>query len=660
MSGSRNIMLGTAGHVDHGKTALVKMLTGCDTDTLPAEKQRGLTIELGFAPCRMRDERIVGIVDVPGHVDFIRNMVAGAQGVDVVLFVVAADDRVMPQTREHLDILTLMGVRRGLIALTKIDLVDAAMRRRAADEVRRFVRGTFLESAPICPVSNITGEGFEALGDALNAAADACPPRPCEGLFRLWVERVFPVRGFGMVVSGIPAGGQVRPGDRVQAIPSGQVGRVRRLEVYGQEASVGRAGECVALNLADLEPEAVGRGVLLAAEGTCEPVTMLEAQLTLLSRLPGAMKDRSEVHVHLGTAEAMADVCLLGEGLLEPGAAALVQLRLRKPLGAVIGERFMIRGSLGSLAEGRVTTLGGGRVVGVSDRRLRKGRSWVIDHLSAVAANLDDPPGLAGALLRQMDQGCPAEALARRAHLPVDRLLEAIQPLRANGTVLTTATGELVHAEAAERLCAKLVEMLGQFHQANPLRLGIEPDQFAAQAELRKDLLAMVLEILQNRGAVVRQGPVLALAGRSVEAPAPLAEACQALEQALRDSRLEPPLPAELGTRLGLPPRRLEQAIRLLSDRGQVVPLDAKVVMHRQAVEAAQDVVLRLFGKAGSFTTMQYRDALGVSRKYAVPLLDYFDRQRLTVRGGNRRTPGLAAKALLQAKAGPSEPKQAR
>ena len=249
----RNIMLGTAGHVDHGKSALVKLLTGCETDTLAEEKQRGLTIDLGFAPCQLADKRVVGIVDVPGHVDFIRNMVAGAHGIDVVIFVVAADDGIMPQTHEHLHILTLMGLRHGLVALTKIDLVDAARRDFVIQDLRRLLAKTFLAKAPICPLSNITGEGFDGFFDSLNEVVDACGDRPCSGRFRLWVEDVFTIRGSGTVITGIPTRGRVRPGDELHLLPAGLSGHVRRMQVYGEDATEGRAGECVALNIPELD-----------------------------------------------------------------------------------------------------------------------------------------------------------------------------------------------------------------------------------------------------------------------------------------------------------------------------------------------------------------------------------------------------------------------
>ena len=264
MSASRrNIMLGTAGHVDHGKSALVKLLTGCETDTLAEEKQRGLTIDLGFAPLRLANQRVVGVVDVPGHVDFIRNMVAGAHGIDVVIFVVAADDGIMPQTREHLHILTLMGLRHGLVALTKVDLVDAARRDFVIQDLRRLLADTFLAGAAICPVSTITCEGFDDFSDALNRAVEACGDRPSSGPFRLWVEDAFSIRGTGTVVTGIPTHGRVRPGDALHLLPAGLAGHVRRMQVYGEDAAEGSAGECVALNIPELDHQAARRGMAL-------------------------------------------------------------------------------------------------------------------------------------------------------------------------------------------------------------------------------------------------------------------------------------------------------------------------------------------------------------------------------------------------------------
>jgi len=395
----KRVMLGTAGHVDHGKTALVKLLTGCDTDTLAVEKQRGLTIELGFAPCQMADERILGIIDVPGHVDFIRNMAAGAHAIDVVIFVIAADDSIMPQTREHLDIITLMGVRHGLVALTKIDVVDEELRRMVVDEVGDFMRGTFLENAPVCPISNITGVGFDGFFAALNQAVDASEEHKDEGLFRLWIERSFHVRGFGTVVSGIPSRGQIHVGDRLHLVPGDQVGRVRGMEVYGQSSDVARTGECVAMNISDIDVSHLKRGRVLCQNDVFEPVTMVEADLTLLPTVPHPVKDYVEGHIHIGTAEVMGNVALLERQTIGPAETQLVQLRLRQPVGVAPGERFVIRSSVSGLAGGRVTTIGGGRILATGNKRLRRQRPWTLAMLNRRSEAVGSESAWCGACL---------------------------------------------------------------------------------------------------------------------------------------------------------------------------------------------------------------------------------------------------------------------
>ena len=643
----RNIMLGTAGHVDHGKTALVKLLTGCDTDRLEEEKRRGLTIELGFAPCRMGDGRVVGVVDVPGHVDFIRNMVAGAHGIDVVILVVAADDGVMPQTREHLDILTLLGVRTGLVALTKIDLVDPELRELARQDVRGLLAGTFLADGPICPVSNITGEGYDAFFDALNDRAAACPPRTATGLFRMWVERSFHVRGFGQVASGIPAAGTVRVGDRLRLLGGGQTGRVRSMEVYGTATDQGRAGECVALNLADVSADALARGSVLTAADGLEAVSMFEAQLALLGRLDAPLKDYAEVHLHIGTAEAMAHVALLAGKVLPPGGSGPVQLRLAAPAPVAAGERFVIRGPA---ADGRLTTLGGGRVLGAGNIRLRRGRPWTLEALERRRAALDDPARWCAALLAEVGGPLSVEAVAGRALLAPQRTRELLDELVAGGEAVRTAGGQVVHSQVVAGAEALLCQVLAGFHDANPMREGIEPRALQestaaagrAAAPLAAPLVELALERLIAAGAVQRRGGVMCLPGRGAKVSAEEDRLVERVASLLAEAHLEPPLPAELAASLEISEDRLERIVRLLADRGEVVRLDRKVVMHRQAVEVAARTVRDLFAERDSFETVEFRDRLGVSRKYAVPLLDYFDTRRLTVRSGNRRRRGAA------------------
>jgi len=648
----KNVMLGTAGHVDHGKTALVKLLTGCDTDRLAVEKQRGLTIELGFAPCRMADERIVGIIDVPGHVDFIRNMAAGAHGIDVVVLVVAADDGIMPQTREHLDILTLMGVRNGLVAVTKIDLVDPELRGLVVEEIGEFVQGTFLEGAAVCPISNVTGAGFDGFFAALNAAVDACEAREQIGTFRLWIERRFQIRGFGTVVSGIPSSGEVHVGDRLRLLPDGATGRVRGMEVYGEDAEIGQAGECVAVNVADIDAALLGRGKVLCEPDACEPVTMVEAELCLLDSVPQSLRDYVEVHVHIGTAEAMANVALLEGQELIPGQSQLVQLRLREPLGIAAGERFAVRGSVAGLAGGRVTTIGGGRILGTSNVRLRRRRPWTLQMLAERRGALDSPKAWSALCLKEAGRPLSASELARRAQVPTPKLAPILEELKADGAVLELGTGALLHGDVLMRTQEAMVAAVIEFHDANPMRLGIEQAQLASQVGAQEPLVEKAVEGLLAAGKLERHGEVLGVPGRGASMSPEDRGLFERIEAALAEARLEPPLPESLAGRLAEPMERIEKMLRLLVDAGTVIRLDRKVAMHRDAVAAARQVLLDLFAKANTFETVQFRDALGVSRKYAVPLLDYFDTVKLTVRSGNRRRPGAEARRLLGERSG--------
>jgi len=643
----KRVMLGTAGHVDHGKTALVKLLTGCDTDTLAVEKQRGLTIELGFAPCQMADERILGIVDVPGHVDFIRNMAAGAHGIDVVIFVIAADDSIMPQTREHLDILTLMGVRHGLVALTKIDLVDEELRQMVAREVGDFLQGTFLENAPVCPISNITGVGFDGFFAALNQAVDSAEAHEDEGLFRLWIERSFHVRGFGTVVSGIPSRGRVHVGDRLHLVPGDRVGRVRGMEVYGQTSEVARAGECVAMNISDIDVSHLARGRVLCQAGVCEPVTMVEAELALLNSVPNAVKDYIEGHVHIGTAEVMGNVALLERQTIGPGESQFVQLRLREPLGIAPGERFVIRASVSGLAGGRVTTIGGGRILGTSNTRLRRQRPWTIDMLNRRRETVENPPAWCGVCLAEAGGPLSGEALARRAQVPAGRIGDLLAPLVADGRVTVLESGEFIHGETIAKTAQAVTERVQQFHDANPMRMGIDEAQLAADVEADRQLFDAALAGLIAAGTLERSGAVIASPGKAAAVSDEDRLLYGRIEAALKAAHFAPPLSAALATDLGASVERVDEMIRLLVDAGAVLRLDRKVAMHSDAVAAAEAVVVELFSKANFFETVEFRDALGVSRKYAVPLLDHFDTVKLTVRSANRRKPGVRARELL-------------
>ncbi len=643
----KNIMLGTAGHVDHGKSALVKLLTGCDTDTLAEEKQRGLTIDLGFAPCRLADQRIVGVVDVPGHADFIRNMVAGAHGISVVILVVAADDGVMPQTREHLAILRLMGLRHGVIAVTKIDLVEPELRELVREDVRRLVAGTFLETAPVCLLSSVTGEGFEGFFDSLNQVANACAPHSVSGPARVWVADVFALRGAGVVVTGIPTHGVVRPGDSLVLWPGGRSGRVRRLEVYGEEATEGLAGECVALNLADLDHQLIDRGMVLATADVPPPVGMAEVELRRLEGVGGELKDYAEVQFHVGTAAVAARLALLERAPMQPGERQMVQVRLASPLPMVTGERFVVRGAAGGPHAQGVVTLGGGTVLGVSNVRLRRQRPWTLAMLAARRDALGSAKTWCGLLLRET--GCLLEPreLARRALLRPEELTAVLEDLRAGGVLVETRGGRVAHREVLAQASEKVLAAVGAGHRSHPKRLGSSAAELLPTVSGQGELLELTLASLLAAGRLLRAGEVYFLPEWQPCLSPAEERLAQRLVAELETAGWASPTVAELAADLTEPPAAVEALLRLAAERGILVRLTADLFLHRTALEGAQQVALQLFARRPSFSTMEFRDALGVSRKHVVPLLDYLDQLRFTVRAGHDRTPGVEAKKRL-------------
>ena len=644
----KNIMLGTAGHVDHGKTALVKLLTGCETDTLAEEKQRGLTIDLGFAPCRLADDRIVGVVDVPGHVDFIRNMVAGAHGLDVVIFVVAADDGIMPQTHEHLHILTLMGLRHGLVALTKIDLVEPARRQQVIEELHGLLAGTFLAGAPICPISNVTGKGFEGFFDALNQVVSACEDRPSTGVFRVWVEDVFTIRGAGTVVTGIPTRGMVRVGDELLLLPPGQRAHVRRMQVYGADASEARAGECVALNLPELDHLALRRGMVLCGSDALPVVTMAEAELHILGSVRGKVDDFLEAHLHVGTASVLARMGMLEFTEMTAGQAQMVQLRLTEPLPLAPGDRFVLRANVGAEGQSGLVTIGGGRVLGISNARLRRRKPWTLDLLAARRDALDDPARWCELMLRESGAPLTPRDLQAKCLMRAEELAVLVESLRSQGRVVQTSAGGLVSHALLEEAAARMLDAVQAFHRANPQRSGLSREELLPAAAGSGEILDLAFESLMQARQLERVGTVFAQPGWRARLADPDQRLSDQIVAAFQKAGWAGPTAAEMAASLGQPLPRVEKVMNLLAERAVLARLDARTFVHHDALESAKAVVLRLFAQQPSFSTMAFRDALGVSRKYAVPLLDYLDKIRFTVRSGHDRTPGAEARKALK------------
>ncbi len=628
------VVIGTAGHIDHGKSSLVRALTGIDPDRLKEEKERGLTIDLGFARFALPDGRLVGMVDVPGHERFIKNMVAGATGIDLVLFVVAADDGVMPQTREHLAIMGLLGLERGVIALNKVDLVDPETAELAAEEVRQVVAGTFLAEAPLVFVSAATGAGLPELRAALSRLAEQSPTRPEQGLFRMPIQRVFSARGFGTILTGIPVSGAIEPGAVLEVLPSRARGKVRGLEAYGAAAARVRAGHSSAVNLTDVDHHAVRRGHVLATPGYFAPARMLGARLRALRGLGFPIEDRMAVRLHCGTAEVLGELVLLDRERLEPDDEGLVQLRLAEDLVCAPGDRYVLR-----LAAPAIT-LGGGAILEESRYRLKRFKRFVLSELERQESSLSSPGELLEVLLaREGARLSTIQELSARSKLLPAETGRLLGELEAQGRARRLGPQERwIHAEALEAALSRLTAAVEAWFQANPHRGVVESLELRRSCELEAGLLAALLEEAARRGALVlRPGGQVAPAGRAADHDAATRALCARAHAALLSAGFQPPSPEELASQLGASAAELRRALEALLDQGLAVDIGKGLYFASARLEEARTAIVENCSRHGQLAIPELRDRLATTRKWLIPLLEHFDVQGLTRRQGANR-----------------------
>lgn len=621
------IVLGTAGHIDHGKTALVRALTGIDTDRLAVEKQRGITTELGFAHLDLGGRRLA-VIDVPGHERFIRAMVAGATGLDLVLLVVAADEGVMPQTREHLDVCQLLGVRRGLVVVTKRDLVDDEWLALIDAELARALAGTFLAAAPRLAVSTRTGAGEGALRAAIAQAVTELPPRPATGVLRLPVDRVFTLRGFGTVVTGTIASGALAVGDELAILPRGLAARVRGLEVHGQAVDRARAGQRCAVNLGGVGTDELARGDVLAHPGAVAPTHLLDVRFRLLAAARAPLPPRSKVLVHHGTTQVGATLVVVGErgARIAPGAEGLAQLRLDRatPLAALPGDRFIVRGFQPLADHG--TTLGGGEVVRVHAARARAG-----DHAAVVArfaaARAEERLALE---LRAARAAAPTVAeLVRRTGDDPATVTRALDAMGAAGLALRAGAGA-----AAVHLHAETVAALEQAVLAR-LELPREELRRKLPAALPARAFDAVVDGLVARGVIEAHGEHLRPAATARAAPrSPLAAD---LARRFGAWALEPPRPKELPALLGQPEPAVTQALAALVADGGVVRVKPDLYVGADALAELEAHLRAYLAAHREITPQAWKELTGTSRKYAIPLAEHFDARKVTLRVGDLR-----------------------
>jgi selenocysteine-specific elongation factor len=619
------IVLGTAGHIDHGKTSLVRALTGIDTDRLPVEKARGITTELGFARLDL-GERRVAVVDVPGHERFVKSMVAGATGIDVVMLVIAADEGVMPQTREHLDICDLLGVRRGLIVLTKRDLVDDEWLAMVTGDVTAAVAGRFLEGAPVVPVSTKTGDGIEALKAEVARVIDALPPRTTTGVFRLPVDRVFTVKGFGTIVTGTVLGGEVGLGDELTVIPSGLAARVRGIEVHGTAVEKAVAGHRAALNLGGVAVEDLARGDLLAHPGKVAASHILDVELRYLRSASGPLPARSKVLVHHATAQILATLVLVEKPELLPGESALAQLRLdaTTPVGALPGDRFIVRGFVETASGG--STIGGGRIIRVLAPKARKGAQHAQAVGALATARLDQRIALE--VRGAAAAGLSGDELVRRLGLPAAAIADPLATLVGGGELL--AVGEhYLHAQTVAELEQKIAALVGAD--------GI------SREELRTQLPAALLPRAYDAivAGLERKGALVADADRVRKQAAPRAPAMGPVETAvlakLEATGVEPPRPKELPAALGMAEPQVKTALDKLVAARLAIKVKPDLVMHATVVADVRARLVAFLEQHGTIDAQQWKELTGASRKFTIPLAEYFDGEKLTLRVGEVR-----------------------
>jgi selenocysteine-specific elongation factor len=631
----KHITIGTAGHIDHGKTALVKALTGIDTDRLKEEKERGISIELGFASLRLGQETTFGIVDVPGHERFVKTMLAGVGGIDFVILVIAADEGVMPQTREHLHICELLGIRRGLVALTKKDLVDPEWLDLVQEETRTFLDKTFLHDAPILPVSAVHGEGLTELRDVLATLSAEPHPRRGDGIVRLPIDRVFTIRGFGTVVTGTLWTGSLAVGDEVAVLPKNLHSRVRRLQVHNENVERAAAGQRAAVNLPGLETDQIERGDLLSAPHTLRVSTGLEATLALLPDAPKSLTNRTRVRFHLGTAEILARIILLDREKVNPGEEAYVHLRLERPTAAMLHDRYVLR------SYSPATTIGGGIILDPCPPAKRRRRPEVVAHLKILEQG-SSRDRLLELLKSSSTSPLPLPTLRSLASLDAESLEELIRELLAAGKIITHKGREgdtYLHREIYEELQGTVLSLLKQFHAQQPLREGISKEEVRSRlgGGVSPALFAQMLSSLMEAGEVTQDRDRVRLTAHRPQLSPAEAALTERLETLYRTAALQPPTMDAAFKKVGADRRGAQAVFFRLVEQGTLIKIKDDLYVHRDTYEQVKARVLAHLAEHSSISVPTFKDLLGVTRKHAIPYLEHFDQIKLTRRAGDER-----------------------
>ncbi len=631
---AKHIIVGTAGHVDHGKTALIRALTGIETDRHPEERERGMSIDLGFAHLTLPSGIVAGIVDVPGHERFVHNMLAGASEVDMVLFVVAADEGVMPQTVEHLQILQLLNAKRGIIVVTKRDLVDDDWLALVREDIAEKVKGTFLEGAPMVAVSSVTGEGLDELLQLMDSVAQEVPPKDTTRPLRLPIDDIFVKAGFGTIVRGAIFSGLVHVGDEVEVFPKGIVTRVRSLHTYGKSVEVAVAGQRAAMNLGGVEREAIERGDVVAQPATMLSSQRIDVKLKLLTQsalhpsisVP-SLRHGSPIRFHLGTAEKIGRIFFFDRDEMELGEETFAEIRLEEPIACAWGDLFVIR------TYSPMVTIGGGQVIEPIPQQRRRRR--VASELQKLERKANSERDYIVALLSETTSGIGFREIAQRLFVAHEQVRKIVDELVTSNAAILLDNQTVISADFVNLLRNEIVSQLRRYHADRPLRRGMPKEQLRVAVKAPAEIFEPLLQRFVQSGEIAVERELVRLPSHEIELTDEHRDWAKRMEQRVRSGGFAPP---ELDELLSEFPDK-EQAsdlLTLLVEQGKLVKV-GEFVFHPSVIEKAKQVVRQLCEQHGSFTASQFREAINTTRKYAIPLLEFLDHIGITIRRGDVR-----------------------
>ena len=630
----KQIILGTAGHIDHGKTTLIKAVTGINTDRLKEEQLRGITIELGFASFDLPGGQRLGIVDVPGHEKFVKNMVAGATGIDLVAMVIAADEGVMPQTKEHMEICALLDVKYGLVVLTKTDLVDEEWLELVLDDINEFTKGTFLEDMPVVPVSSTTGKGLDEFIKTLDKMSAGIPERSLNSLFRLPVDRVFSMKGFGTVITGTLVSGRIQTGDTIMICPSGITSKVRGIQVHNQLVNFAEAGMRTAINFQGLEKAAINRGEVLTSPGALVPSYMADVSVHYLNSNKKSLKNRMRVRLHTGTSEVLGNLILLDSEEMLPGETREAQLRLDSPIALVRDDRFVIR------SYSPVHTIGGGYILNPIPKKHKRFKPEVIAGLKCLVT---DPPEeiIAYHVKESGYQGVLFSELKIMTNLHEKKLDSLIQNLLSKKILIQTDREHrtFIHKSSFSNLQEQVFAYLENYHKANPLKAGMPKEELKSKfpSAVGTKLFSLIIDRMIKDGKIISDRDTVRLAAHTVFLKTDQADVRKKILDIYLKAGLQPPYFKEISKTFDMDFAKSKDVFLLLIKEGSLIKAKEELYFHIDAINSLKKKLVDFLVLNKEITTPRFKEMTGASRKYVIPLIEYFDSQNVTIRIGDIR-----------------------